>query len=468
MEALLAKRNHASSSWPRATRYLLAAAFAGLGCGGGNDPGGPPSDVSQLFADSCAGTGCHVDYGAQPGGELDLSTGQACASLVGVPAVEVPTIHRVVPGDSQGSYLMCKLVADCPDRPVGATRMPVGAPDGLPADQLDLVARWIDDGAPGCDGLDEEAPSFAGAGSATALPSAIRIDWEAASDNRSPPGEIVYLVYEAQTSGGQDLAQPSYTTAPGATSWTAGGLPLSTTFYYVVRARDALGNTDDNTVEVSATTPATGDETAPTFAGLESATASGSSSALLSWQPATDDVTPADDIVYHVYAAEAAGAQDFGQPVSTTPPGAVEAFVTGLSPATEYYFVVRAEDGAGNEEQNTVEVAVTTGDATSFSGRIEPLLDATCGSFQCHGGPMPAQDLDLRAGNAYGALVGVESTQCAGRLRVSPGQPEASYLINKLTGVDMCFGTKMPKVGSLSQPDLQSIIDWIAEGAADN
>jgi hypothetical protein len=43
---------------------------------------------------------------------------------------------------------------------------------------------------------------------------------------------------------------PTYTTAPGATSFNTPMLPVfETTYYFVVRARDRHGNEDTNTFE---------------------------------------------------------------------------------------------------------------------------------------------------------------------------------------------------------------------------
>lgn len=70
---------------------------------------------------------------------------------------------------------------------------------------------------------------------------------------------------------------------------------------------------------------------------------------------------------------------------------------------------------------------------------------------------------------AYAELVSVAADQCdTGQLLVAPGDPEASYLINKLTGVGMCFGSRMPKgSGSLSGGEIDIIRAWIGAGADD-
>jgi len=75
------------------------------------------------------------------------------------------------------------------------------------------------------------------------------LTWDAARDNRTPAKKIVYDVYQAETSGGQDFSTPTYTTPVGATSFTTPELPLDRDFYFVVRARDQAGNSDSNMVE---------------------------------------------------------------------------------------------------------------------------------------------------------------------------------------------------------------------------
>ena len=75
------------------------------------------------------------------------------------------------------------------------------------------------------------------------------LQWEAATDRGTPSSKIVYNVYQATKAGGEDFSNPTYTTAPGVTSFDTPQLPSDKTFYFVVRARDQAGNEDSNTVE---------------------------------------------------------------------------------------------------------------------------------------------------------------------------------------------------------------------------
>jgi hypothetical protein len=325
-------------------------------------------------------------------------------------------------------------------------------------------------GGGGPDAAPADAPPvFAGAAQATPLSGAVRLTWQPATDDVTAATDLVYLVYQSQQSGGQDFTAPALETAPGATEAVVTGLALDTTYYFVVRARDAAGHVDANTAEVSATTPAVADTEPPSFAGVDTATPIGSTAMELTWQPAMDDTTPADAIAYLVYVSENAGGQDFTAAAVTTAAGATSALVTGLTESTDYFFVVRAQDTSGNQDTNTTEVQGTTGGPVSFAADIEPLLDGTCARPGCHTGVVPAQGLDLSSGSAYASLVAVPASQCSdGRVRVAPGDPDASYLVDKLLGVDLCAGTLMPKGAPLTPAQIQIIRDWVAAGASEN
>jgi hypothetical protein len=105
---------------------------------------------------------------------------------------------------------------------------------------------------------DQTSPTFAGLQSATTcIPGPIgagttasyHLSWAPATDDITPSGRIVYEVYRASKSGGEDFSTPTYTTDPGVTSFTTPPLPAAELFYFVVRARDRAGNLDSNTIE---------------------------------------------------------------------------------------------------------------------------------------------------------------------------------------------------------------------------
>lgn len=105
------------------------------------------------------------------------------------------------------------------------------------------------------------------------------------------------------------------------------------------------------------------------------------------------------------------------------------------------------------------------GPDVTYTQDIEPIMVDQCTSMGCHGFPVSQEGLDLREGIGYALLVGMASQQCAGETLVSPGQPDSSYLMNKLLGVDMCSGTRMPKGTPLSGAETDLVASWICKGA---
>ncbi len=68
-------------------------------------------------------------------------------------------------------------------------------------------------------------------------------------------------------------------------------------------------------------------------------------------------------------------------------------------------------------------------------------------------------------------LVGRIAEECTDlRLMVNPFNPECSYAIHKLTGTNKCTpATTMPlNSPKLSDAEIQTIYDWICEGAPSN
>jgi hypothetical protein len=89
---------------------------------------------------------------------------------------------------------------------------------------------------------------------------------------------------------------------------------------------------------------------------------------------------------------------------------------------------------------------------------------------ECHAGASAPQGLDLTQGHSYGLLVNVPSNEVPSFLRVAPGDPNNSYLIQKLEGT-AAVGQQMPEGCPVTRPCLDAetiavIRQWIANGAA--
>jgi hypothetical protein len=79
-----------------------------------------------------------------------------------------------------------------------------------------------------------------------------------------------------------------------------------------------------------------------------------------------------------------------------------------------------------------------------------------CLSVGCHTAAKPDGNMVLEAGSAFAALVDVPAfnfaAMNAGLVRVSPGDPDASFLLIKLTGPTIPQGSLMP----MGQPPLSA------------
>lgn len=91
---------------------------------------------------------------------------------------------------------------------------------------------------------------------------------------------------------------------------------------------------------------------------------------------------------------------------------------------------------------------------------------------QCHTstGRNPSGGMDLNHGVAFDQLVNTPVRGKAGAIRVIPGDPNNSYLIQKLEGTAGIAGRRMPNNGPPYLTDGQILIirRWIALGAPRN
>ncbi|MFV8752535.1 hypothetical protein ACNOYE_18465 [Nannocystaceae bacterium ST9] len=151
----------------RASAFGLISTLVLAGCdgGGGDEPsettdatdttdttdttetGGALSyaaDIQPIWDANCV-TACHV-AGGNAAAVLDLS-GNAYAAIVDVGSGQALGKKLVAPGSSTDSYLIAKLEGNQVAAGGSGGTMPSGA-DMLSAETIQLVADWIDAGAP--------------------------------------------------------------------------------------------------------------------------------------------------------------------------------------------------------------------------------------------------------------------------------------------------------------------------------
>ncbi len=127
-----------------------------------------------------------------------------------------------------------------------------------------------------------------------------------------------------------------------------------------------------------------------------------------------------------------------------------------------------AEDAAGNVGTSVeVSVTVANGSGITLAQIQQSVFTPICSG--CHTGPTSSTlpgGMNLSNTQAsFEALVGVASLQVPALQRVEPGDPDASYLIDKLEDTQT-VGARMPFGGQpLPQATIDQIRAWIADGA---
>ena len=94
------------------------------------------------------------------------------------------------------------------------------------------------------------------------------------------------------------------------------------------------------------------------------------------------------------------------------------------------------------------------------------IFTPVCAKAGCHDAATAQNGLVLAAGQSYGLLVNHTSLGSA-LPRVTPGDPERSYLIKKLRGDPDISDDRMPQDGPpyLTPEQIAGIAGWIREGA---
>jgi hypothetical protein len=129
--------------------------------------------------------------------------------------------------------------------------------------------------------------------------------------------------------------------------------------------------------------------------------------------------------------------------------------------------------GGGGDNTSTPPPASTTPPPTTppatqtlFQQVQTQVLTPNCNG--CHVGAGAPAGLRLDAANSFAQLVNVPSTQVPTLLRVKPGDPDNSYLVQKIDG-RATVGGRMPLGRApLPQASIDLVRSWIAAGATMN
>ncbi len=142
-----------------------------------------------------------------------------------------------------------------------------------------------------------------------------------------------------------------------------------------------------------------------------------------------------------------------------------------VSAPTLFTLTVSVSDGRGGTVSPSVRLYAKTSADISFVAEVQPVFDAHC-TGACHAGAATvAGFLQLTAAESYAALVNVPATvACSTQLRVKPGAPDSSVLLETMVGVSC--GNRMPfddtQYFDSAPTQLAAIRSWIQQGAPNN
>ena len=192
--------------------------------------------------------------------------------------------------------------------------------------------------------------------------SSIGLAWSA----MTPPTNCTissYSVYRSTTSGFSASASTLLASGLESSSYTDAGLAPSTTYYYLIEAVDAAGNSAASTqASVTSGPPqCTAVPSAPT--GL-TATASSSSSIGLAWSAVTPP-TNCTITSYSVYGSTASGFTPSSSTLISSGVTGTSYTNSGLTASTAYYYVVEAVDADGTSAASAKVSATTSSSAST-------------------------------------------------------------------------------------------------------
>lgn len=102
-------------------------------------------DVQPILSRYCAKSGCHGSTNPPQG--LNMDVGSAYFNLVGVTAIEAPTLKRIQPGNTALSYLVHKLEGTQGTVGGSGQQMPPIGNEAPSLDNVALIKQWITEGA---------------------------------------------------------------------------------------------------------------------------------------------------------------------------------------------------------------------------------------------------------------------------------------------------------------------------------
>jgi hypothetical protein len=105
-------------------------------------------------------------------------------------------------------------------------------------------------------------------------------------------------------------------------------------------------------------------------------------------------------------------------------------------------------------------------DGGSVDKDAETILAESCGTNGCHdASPQAAEGLDLISPGVESRVVDISAVgqDCESSILVVAGDPDSSYLLDKVLDLPTICGVKMPLVGDLPPDEIEILRQWIID-----
>jgi len=137
--------------------------------------------------------------------------------------------------------------------------------------------------------------------------------------------------------------------------------------------------------------------------------------------------------------------------------------------ANKLYVNVKTPADPNGAIRGQINASTTPPPAAPTLTQLKSTAFTVCGGCHTGGGTSLPSSMDLTPANIYASIVNVASVEQPALKRIKPGDPDNSYVVQKLEGAAGISGVRMPFGGPyLDQATIDQVRAWVTAGAQNN
>jgi len=137
--------------------------------------------------------------------------------------------------------------------------------------------------------------------------------------------------------------------------------------------------------------------------------------------------------------------------------------------ANKLYVNVKTPAEPNGAIRGQINASSTPPPAAPTLTQLKSTAFSVCGTCHTGGGTSLPSSMDLTPSHIYASIVNVASVEQPALKRIKPGDPNNSYVVQKLEGAAGISGVRMPFGGPyLDQATIDQVRAWVTAGAANN